>query len=392
MARHHLDETDRRVRARGDLMRILDRYLLKMLAKPFLASLSGLIGVIWVTQSLKQFTLVTTQGQSFFTFLKVTILALPTILAILAPVALFIAVLHTFNRLNADSELVMFSTNRVSPWQMLKPVLGFSLLIAVFTLFLTGWLMPESSRSLRDIITQIRADFVAKIVQAGKFNTLERNVVFHYREKSGDALVGVFIQDARDPELTVAYIAERGQVVEIGGSTFLVLENGSVQREAAKAVDASVVAFKRYSLDLAQLTPDAGTVKYNPRERSTLDLAQSVFKNTSTTIESGQILSELVERFTAPLYAFAFMAIAFAATSTPRTTRQAGTRIVNAAVGLAIGLRLVGFSVGSMIVKNPALSMASFLIPLLVICASFLYLFSTSEMRASRRFAPAKGH
>ena len=84
-------------------MRILDRYLLKMLAKPFLASLSGLIGVIWVTQSLKQFTLVTTQGQSFFTFLKVTILALPTILAILAPVALFIAVLHTFNRLNADS-------------------------------------------------------------------------------------------------------------------------------------------------------------------------------------------------------------------------------------------------------------------------------------------------
>jgi hypothetical protein len=45
-----------------------------------------------------------------------------------------------------------------------------------------------------------------------------------------------------------------------------------------------------------------------------------------------------------------------------------------------------------MIVKNPALSIASFLIPLLAICASFLYLFSTSEMRASRRSAQAKGH
>lgn len=372
-------------------MRILDRYLLRMLAKPFLASLSGLIGVIWVTQSLKQFTLVTTQGQSILTFLKVTLLALPAILAILSPVALFIAVLQAFNRLNSDSELVMFSTNRVSPLQMLKPVLGFSLFVALFTLFLTGWLMPESSRALRDIITQIRADFVAKIVQAGKFNTLERNVVFHYRKKSGDALIGVFIQDARDPELTVAYIAERGQVVEIDDSTFLVLENGSVQREAAKAVDASVVAFKRYSLDLAQLTPDAGAVKYNPRERSTLDLAHSVFTNQTASMESGQVLSELVERLAAPLYAFALMAIAFAAMSTPRTTRQSGTRIIFVTVILAIGFRLIGFSVGTLIVKNPLLSIASFVIPLVAISAAFTYLYSQSEMRGPRRYAPAEG-
>ncbi|MFM8700387.1 MAG: LPS export ABC transporter permease LptF [Hyphomicrobiales bacterium] len=365
-------------------MRILNRYLLKMLTKPFLSSLFGLIGVIWVTQSLRQFTLVTTQGQSFLTFLKVTTLALPSILTILAPVALFIAVLQTFNRLNADSELVMFSTIGVSHWQILKPLFGFSLVVALFTLFLTGWIMPESSRTLRDIITQIRADFVSKIIQSGKFNTLERNVVFHYREKSGDALVGVFIQDSRDPQLTIAYIAERGQVVESGESTYLVLETGSVQRESARAVDASVVAFKRYSLDLAQLTPDAADVKYSPRERSTSDLVKSVVAAGRMTIENGHALSELVERLVAPLYTLAFMAIGFAATVTPRTTRQSGTRIVLFAIGTAIGIRLIGFAIGTMIARNPELSVASVLMPLLAIFSPFLYLHMKSKIGGSR--------
>jgi lipopolysaccharide export system permease protein len=371
-------------------MRILDKYLLSLLTRPFLAALFGLFGVIWITQSLKEFTLVTTQGQSFFTFLKVTLLALPTILAILAPVALFIAVLQAFNRLNADSELVMFSTSRVSPWRMLRPIFGFSCLVALFTLFLTAWAMPESSRTLRDIITQIRADFVAKIVQAGKFNMLEHNVVFHYREKIGDALVGVFIQDARDPDMTVAYVAERGQVVEIGESSFLVLENGSVQREPARALDASVVAFKRYSLDLAQLTPEAGDVNYNPRERSTQDLFVNVLTTSTPTIESGRILSELVERLVAPLYALAFTAIAFAATALPRTTRQSATRIVFLAVGLAIGVRLVGFSIGNLIVKNPALSIASFLMPLLTVFVALAFVYFSTEMRSGQRTPAAK--
>ena len=371
-------------------MRILDKYLLAMLTRPFLAALFGLFGVIWITQSLKEFSLVTTQGQSLFTFLKVTLLALPAILAILAPVALFIAILQTFNRLNADSELVMFSSSRMSPWRMLRPVFGFSCLVALFTFFLTAWAMPESSRTLRDIITQIRADFVAKIVQAGKFNTLERNVVFHYREKSGDALIGVFIQDARDPEMTVAYIAERGQVVEIGESTFLVLENGSVQREPAKAVDASVVAFKRYSLDLAQLTPESGDVKYNPRERSTRDLVTHL-EDRQGNGESGPILSELVERLVSPLYALAFMAIAFAATATPRTTRQSGTRVIFLAVGLAIGIRLVGFSVGTLIIKTPGLAFASFAIPLLTILAAFVRIHIATHGWATRRLVAREG-
>ena len=372
-------------------MRILDKYLLAMLTRPFLAALFGLFGVIWITQSLKEFSLVTTQGQSLFTFLKVTLLALPAILAILAPVALFIAILQTFNRLNADSELVNFSSSRMSPWRMLRPVFGFSCLVALLTLALTAWAMPESSRILRDIVTQIRADFVAKIVQAGKFNTLERNVVFHYREKSGDALVGVFIQDARDPAMTVAYIAERGQVVEIGENTFLVLENGSVQREPAKAVDASVVAFKRYSLDLAQLTPDAGDIKYNPRERTTADLVTHLEEQTQWNAESGPILSELVERLVSPLYALAFMAIAFAVTATPRTTRQSGPRIIFLAVGLAIGIRLVGFSVGTLIVKNPGLAFASFAIPALTMLAALIHIHLATQVRPARRLAARKG-
>ena len=43
-------------------------------------------------------------GQSAFTLIKMTTLGLPNFIAVIAPFALLITVMHTLNRLNSDSE------------------------------------------------------------------------------------------------------------------------------------------------------------------------------------------------------------------------------------------------------------------------------------------------
>ena len=55
-----------------------------------------------------------------------TMLALPALVMIIGPVALFIACLYTLNRINADSELVVVNAAGASPWVVYKPfvVLG----------------------------------------------------------------------------------------------------------------------------------------------------------------------------------------------------------------------------------------------------------------------------
>ena len=96
---------------------------------------------------------------------------------------------------------------------------------------MTLYLMPASFQELRDLVTQIRADFVANIVKEGQFTTLDNGITFHYRERSGDALLGIFMQDRREPGKTIVYLAERGQTVETDGQAYLVLEKGSVHRQ-----------------------------------------------------------------------------------------------------------------------------------------------------------------
>ena len=81
----------------------------------FLAALFGLTAVIWITQALRDFDLLTSKGQSILVFLSVTAMVLPSLVMIIAPVALFAAIVFTLNKLNGDSELISMSAAGLSP-------------------------------------------------------------------------------------------------------------------------------------------------------------------------------------------------------------------------------------------------------------------------------------
>ena len=308
-----------------------------------MTSLSGLAGVIWISQAMHDFDLMTTQGQSFFAFLKVTLLTLPLMAAIIAPLAMFIALITTLIKINNDSELVVISASGVSPARLMRSVFMMAFAVALLSYGLTLWAVPQSAQAWRTMITEIRSDFITKIVKAGKFNKLEKNLVFHYRERSGDALLGIFIQDSRDENLVISYIAERGRIIPGHDGNYLVLENGSVQRDTSRDQDASIVAFQRYALDLSQLTSSNGEIVYRPHERLTSDLLGEYLNGQATKADKIRIASELSDRFSSPLYAFPFAAIGFAALNRARTTRQRAIGGVLIAIASAAVIRIGGF-------------------------------------------------
>src|SRR3974390_3418555 len=93
-----------------------------------------LTAVIWITQALRQIDLLTSKGQTILIFLMMTGLALPSLVAIIAPVALFGGVLYTLNKLNGDSELVVMAAAGISPALLLRPLALLSgLVFAVVT-------------------------------------------------------------------------------------------------------------------------------------------------------------------------------------------------------------------------------------------------------------------
>jgi lipopolysaccharide export system permease protein len=334
-------------------MRLVERYIFGIAASAFLACLLGLTAVIWITQALRELDLITGKGQTILVFLTVTGLSLPTLITVISPVALFIAVVYALNRLNGDSELIVMSAAGMAPWRLLRPFAALAGSVSGLVLFMTIYVMPASFQELRELITQIRADFVANIVKEGQFTTLDSGITFHYRERSGGALLGIFMQDRREQGRTVVYLAERGQALEAGGQSYLVLEKGTIHRQQPDSRDTSMIAFERYAIDLAAFNQDPGDTIYKPRERSTAQLLFPDAQEGYYQVQAGRFRAELHDRLSSWLYPLALMFIAFAALGDPRTTRQGRGTAVAVAIVAVVALRIIGFAASSAAVRTP---------------------------------------
>ena len=363
-------------------MNLLERYILRIAFSAFAGVLLALTAVIWITQALKELDLLTSKGQTILMFLTVTGLSLPTLVTVIAPVALFISVIYSLNRLNGDSELIVMSAAGMRPARLLRPFLSLGAGVCALVAVMTLYVIPASFQELRDLITKIRADFVANIVKEGQFTSLDNGVTFHFRERSGPALLGIFMQDRREEGKIVVYLAEKGEVAEAQGQSYLILANGTVHKQQPNTRDSQIIEFERYAVDLAALNQDEGQVVYKPRERSTAQLMFPDEKEFYYTFQSGRFRAELHDRFASWLYPLALMFIAFAALGDARTTRQGRGTAVALAVVAVVALRIAGFGASSATVRSAWGILAVYGAPLIAVLISAAFAFQGARMRA----------
>src|SRR5204862_4049250 len=126
-----------------------DRYIFRTTFGAFLLVRISLTTVIWLTHALREIDLMTNQRQTVLTFLGITSLLIPMLVLIIAPIALVIAVGHTLNRLNTDSEIVVMSASGMSPWRIFRPFLTTTLVVSVLVLGVSAYLAPAGVRRLR---------------------------------------------------------------------------------------------------------------------------------------------------------------------------------------------------------------------------------------------------
>jgi lipopolysaccharide export system permease protein len=344
------------------MMRI-ERYIFRTAALSFLAGLVALTGIVWVTQALRQIDLVTNKGQSLLVFLAITGLTVPSLVAIIAPVALFAGVLYSLNKLNGDSELVVMSASGVSPGRLLRPFLLLFLLVYALVAGLYVEVVPRSFDAIETLTALIRADFIANFARPGAFNEITPGFIFHYRERGPDgSLHGVFMQDRRDPAHITTYISEVGKTVTRDGETYLVLSKGTYQRPE-RSGDSAIVTFDDYAIDLSQFVAKAESIK-RPRERTTAELLAFDAKDPEALRMAGRVRGELIDRIASPLYAFAAGLIGFAALGEARTTRQGRGLATTVAVLVFLTLRMAGVAATSLAATEGRAAILALALPL----------------------------
>jgi lipopolysaccharide export system permease protein len=322
----------------------IGRYIFRTTLGAFLTISVSLTALIWMTQALREIDLVTNQGQSVLTFASITGLLLPLLFMFIAPIGLFIAVTHTLNKLSADSEIIVMSAAGMTPWQMFRSFVVVAGVVSLMMVVLTTYLSPKGLRTHRDRVVEVRANLVGTIVQPGRFVSVESAVTFHIRARSPSGqLLGVFMDDRRNPAERVTIIADSGSVLENDTGTFLVLRTGTIQRYEMANREPSTVVFDRYAIDLSRFSGGQTKVRYSLRERYLWQLLFPDPKDPILLEQPGLFRAELFDRLLQPFYPFAFAVIAFAYLGSPRTTRQNRTLSIAGAVGAMALLRIIGF-------------------------------------------------
>src|SRR3954451_24179294 len=339
----------------------IDKYIFRTTLASFALVLVSLTGVIWITQALRGIDLMTSQGQTIITFLGITSLVIPALVLIIAPIALMIAVSHTLNKLATDSEIIVMNAAGYSPFRLFRPFFYATCVVALMVAFIGAYLAPDGMRRIKQWDAEITADILTNILQPGRFAQLDQNLTIRIRERlPGGVLAGIFVDDRRDPKERVSIIADHGTVLKNGGGSFLILEDGNLERFETGKRDPALVAFGRYAFDMSKFSNRGHDVALGIRERYLWELMSPAPDDPIYKTLTGQFRAELHDRFLAPVYPFAFSVLTFAFLGTPRTTRQSRNFSIGGSILAVFGLRMAGFACSVMTVKTPAAALIQY--------------------------------
>ena len=353
-------------------MTIFERYVFRQAGGALLVILSTLSGIVWVALALRQLNVVTSQGQDVLMLVKMTTLALPNLMAIIAPFALLIASIHTLNRLNGDSELIVLTASGGTIWRAARPLLLLATIVALGVAFINHVGMPWSMQLLRSYIIKVRTDVLTQVIQPGQFTSPEQGLTFHIRERAlNGELLGLIVHDTRDEKQAQSYLAERGVIVKQDPNNYIVMSDGHIVRRATGDEPAQIIAFDKYAVDLDQFEKKMDNdTDYKPRERYLSELLNPDPNSNRYKSAPGKFRSEIHERFSNPFYPLAFVLIALTAVGQAQSTRQNRNQIVAIAFVLAAGLRLGGLALNNVVALNASAVPILYALPIgaIVIC------------------------
>jgi lipopolysaccharide export system permease protein len=297
-----------------------------------------------------------------------TTLALPSMLALIAPIALLIGSIHVLNRLSGDSELIVLTAGGASVWTLLKPLGLLALIVALAVSGVNHVAGPWSQRMLREYTNLVRSDLIGQVIQPWRFTEPEAKLTIHIRDRSPSGeLLGLLLHDARDPGQVASYLAERAQIIKQGGDEFLRMQNGHIVRRSDGEKAPQIITFTDYVIDLNQLDqrPEVSDVGIRPRERYTADLLVSEpGKGAGNARERGRFAQELHERFSSALYPFAFVLIVIAYAGGAQSTRQNRFKGLVSAFAAGLVCRMLGIAASNMVAVRPSAAYLLYVIPL----------------------------
>ena len=355
----------------------------------FMGALLWTMAIVWTTQVLARINLVTHSAQSALTFFALATLILPSIIPIVVPFALIIAVAQTLSVMNSDSELVVVSAAGGSRHIIARPVVILALLASVFSFAVDNGIDPYARERGRQLVATAHADLLSLVIQEGTFRKVDDGLFVQVAERRPDGrLGGIFVADSRQEGMDLVYYAKNGAVVQDDDKSMLVMTDGVVHRKSPDG-NLSVIRFSSYAFDLSAFSAAAGSITMYPKDRTLAylynpDPNDKLFQNKPQTYRA-----ELHRRLTEWIYPLVFALIALAVAGDARSHREGRINPLITAIAIALFVRWLGFFVSNQAQTSPLFSPLVYFVPFAASMVAIAFIRSNRTMELPVAWADA---
>ena len=357
-------------------MQKVSGYILRRSTVAFLFVTLSLVCAIWLMQSLRLIDLIVNRGLPFSMFLYMSMLMLPTFLALILPVSLFTAVLFAYNRLTMDSELLVMRAAGISQTGLSKSAFLLAGIVTVIIYSLTLYLLPLSFREFKDRQVTIRNDFSTVLLQEGVFTELATGITVFVRERGAEGeLLGVLVHDGRNPEKPVTMMAENGALVRTDEGPQVIMVNGNRQEVSKDSGTLSLLYFDRYVLDVHSVDKTLDKRWREPRERFLDELFFPDMTDGNNRFNAAKLRAEGHQRLTLPIYALTFTVIALAALLSGDYARRGLGKRITTAILLIVAIQGAALGFTNLAARFPWLVPLIYLNALLPLIGGIIVLF-----------------
>ncbi|MBX4336185.1 LPS export ABC transporter permease LptF [Bartonella raoultii] len=325
-------------------MRIIELYILKRVFILFSAVMIAAISISWTVQILARINFLTTSQQTLLTVLQFSLSLIPSVIFLVIPFALVIAITSTLSTMNQDSELSVINASGFPQSTVWKPILLLAFFASCVSFSIANFVVPQARLHMRQMLANAHLDLINLLISEGSFQRLTNNLYIEIGEQNPDGTLGrIFIADQRDPKIDLFYYAKKASLIKNTSGNFLMLNKGEIERINHENDSVSIVQFATYTFSLNEFIPNDKSPTLYPKDRPLSYLLHPNPNDPYYQRKPLQYKAEFHRRLTEWLYPIVFSLIALAAAGDVRSYRQARVSANFSAISYSLLVYWIGY-------------------------------------------------
>ncbi|TAF14924.1 MAG: LptF/LptG family permease [Alphaproteobacteria bacterium] len=351
--------------------RLISRYIAGLLLWPSLLIAFSLTGIVWLMQALRFVDFIINRGLSVGDFLYLTMLILPSLLNMILPIALLIAVIFVYHKLYAESELAAMQASGLSRWQLARGALWGCAVVLLITYAHTLYLLPTANRKFKDMKEFLKDNYASILLQEQVFNHPADGVTVFIRQRLEDGkLQGILVHDNRNPEVTVTMMADEATLTQTAAGSRFLLTHGIRQEMRNRQI--TWLNFDRYTLDIRFFTQKSMQRERGESEQYISELFHD--GGNDDVLQRNKRYAEGHQRILWPWFSFALPLVAMALLISGEFNRRGMWKRLAVIAGASLAQLLAFFGLINLMVKTPFLVVVSYGFVLVLIVGSIIIL------------------